>query len=214
MLSSYCSTILLFFLLFYIVSEISSEWIDSLYQKQPEVLSYPHEREKRSFFRKPFLFLSSCFLLLFCLSSSLPVLIYQLLLIYFLLLTICTDFEQYVIFDRMLIPFGILSFPMIFLLGLPLMDHLLAALIGGAVFFLLAILTRGGIGGGDVKLIFVLGLWLGSNTLLGTVILGFCLGGIAALFFLITKRKKKREFFAYGPYFSLAALFLSLFHSI
>ena len=110
----------------------------------------------------------------------------------------------------MLIPFGLLTAPMIFFLKLPVLDHLLAALVGGAVFLLLAILTRGGIGGGDIKLIFVLGLWLGSKILLGTILLGFCLGGLAALFFLVTKRKKKRDFFAYGPYFSLAALFLAL----
>ena len=210
MLSIYSSTTLLFFLLFYILSGISSEWIDSLYRKHPETLTYPAETSRRALFRKPFLFLGSCLLLLPCISSPLPFLVYQLLLIYFLLLVICTDFEQYVIFDRMLIPFGLLTAPMIFFLKLPVLDHLLAALVGGAVFLLLAILTRGGIGGGDIKLIFVLGLWLGSKILLGTILLGFCLGGLAALFFLVTKRKKKRDFFAYGPYFSLAALFLAL----
>ena len=210
LLPSYYSTILLFFLLFYILSEVSSEWIDSLYRKQPETLTYPRNAKTRAIFRKPFLFVGYAILFLFCLDSPLPVLIDRLLLIYFLLLTICTDFEQYVIFDRILLPFGLLAFPMMALLGLPWMDHLLAALIGGAVFLLLAILTRGGIGGGDIKLIFVLGLWLGSRTLLGTVILGFCLGGVAALFFLLSKQKKRKEFFAYGPYFSIAALLLSL----
>ena len=210
MLSLYYSTILLFFLLFYVLSDISSEWIDSLYQKQPETLTYPQKTEKRAFFRKPFLSIGCTFLLLFCLSSPLPVLIYQILLIYFLLLTICTDFEQYVIFDQMLLPFGILALPMLFVLGLPLFDHLLAAFAGGAAFFLLAVLTRGGIGGGDIKLIFVLGLWLGTRTLFGTIVLGLCLGGLAALFLLLTKQKKRKEFFAYGPYFSAAALFLSI----
>lgn len=210
MLSIYSSTTLLFFLLFYILSGISSEWIDSLYQNHPDTLTYPSKTRQRALFRKPFLFLASCLLLPCISSSSLPVLIYQLLLIYFLLLVICTDFEQYVIFDRMLITFGLLAVPMVFLLNLPVLDHLLAAFVGGAVFLLLAILTRGGIGGGDIKLIFVLGLWLGSKTLLGTILLGFCLGGLAALCFLMTKRKKKRDFFAYGPYFSLAALFLAL----
>ena len=206
----YFSTILLFFLLFYILSDISSEWIDSLYRKQPDTLTYPQRREQRALYRKPFLFLFSCLLLLPCLASPLPLLVYQLLLIYFLLLTVCTDFEQYVIFDRMLFPFGILAFPMMYALGLSLSDHLSAAVLGGVAFLLLAVLTGGGIGGGDIKLIFVLGLWLGSRMLLGTVILGFCLGGLAALFFLLTKQKKRKEFFAYGPYFSAAALFFAL----
>lgn len=210
MLSAYCSTIFVFFLLFYIFSDIASHWIDSLYQKQPQTLSYPADREQRAHYRKGFLFIASCALLLFFPSHSVSVFLYQLVLTYFLLMTICTDFEQYVIFDRMLLPFGILAFPMIFFTGLPLLDHLTAAFAGGGLFLLLAILTRGGIGGGDIKLIFVLGLWLGSRILTGTIILGFCLGGLAALFLLIMKKKKSKEFFAYGPYFSAAAIFLSL----
>lgn len=210
MLSISNSTFFLFFLLLYIFSEISSHWIDSLYQKQPQILSYPENQKGRSFYRKGFLFFTSCLLLPLFPSTSIPVFLYQLLLTYFLLLVICTDFEQYVIFDKMLLPFGLLAFPMIIFMGLPILDHLAAAFAGGGLFLLLAILTRGGIGGGDIKLIFVLGLWLGSRILMGTIILGFCLGGLAALFLLITKQKKRKEFFAYGPYFSAAAIFLSL----
>ena len=204
------STFLLFFLLFYILSDIASQWIDSLYRKQPQVLSYPENQTGRAFYRKGFLFLVSCILLPLFPSTSIPVFLHQLLLTYFLLLVICTDFEQYVIFDKMLLPFGILAFPMIFFMDLPLLDHLAAAFAGGGLFLLLAILTRGGIGGGDIKLIFVLGLWIGSKALMDTIILGFCLGGLAALFFLMTKQKKRKEFFAYGPYFSAVAIFFSL----
>lgn len=210
MLSFYSSTISLFFLLFYVLSDISTHWIDSLYRKQPQVLSFPESQEGRAFYRKGFLFAAPCILLMFFPSDSILIFLNQLFLTYFLLLVICTDFEQYVIFDKMLLPFGILAFPMIFLMGLPVLDHLGAAFAGGGIFLLLAILTRGGIGGGDIKLIFVLGLWLGSRLLIGTVILGFCLGGLAALFLMLTKQKKRKEFFAYGPYFSAAAIFLSL----
>lgn len=206
----YNSTSIVFFLLLYIISDIASHWIDSLYKKQPQTLSYPASREQRAYYRKGFLFIASCALLLFFPSYSVSVFMYQLVLAYFLLLVICTDFEQYVIFDKMLLPFGIIAFPMIFFMELPLLDHLASAFAGGGLFLLLAILTRGGIGGGDIKLIFVLGLWLGSRLLMGTVILGFCLGGLAALFLLLTKQKKRKEFFAYGPYFSAAAIFLSL----
>ncbi len=204
------STLLLLFLLFHILSDISSHWIQNLYIRQPETLSYPQKIQKRAFFRKPFLSIISTVLALFCLSLSLPLLIHHLILIYFLLLTICTDFEQHVIYDRMLLPFGILSLPMILLLELPLTDYLIAAFAGGGLFLLLAVLTRGGIGGGDIKLIFVLGLWLGTRLLTGTIILGFCLGGGAAAILLLANKKKRKEYLAYGPYFAAAALFLSL----
>ncbi len=210
MLSNTNSTLFLFFLLLYIFSDISSQWIDSLYKDNHEILSYPENMHSRAAYRKCFLSLAPWLLLPSFSSCTLPTLLYYIFLIYFLLLTICTDFEQYVIFDRILLPFGVIAFPMIFLLGLPLIDHLAAAFIGGGLFLLLAVLTRGGIGGGDIKLIFVLGLWLGSHALIGTIVLGLCLGGLAALFFLITKQKKRKDFFAYGPYFAAAAIFLSL----
>ncbi|MBQ1890661.1 MAG: prepilin peptidase, partial [Selenomonas sp.] len=119
-------------------------------------------------------------------------------------------FEQEVIFDDMLLPFAIFGALYTTMLGLPVLDHLLAAVAGGAVFLLLAVLTRGGIGGGDIKLIAALGLWLGSDALLGVVAAGLVLGGIAALLLLITGKKKRGEYFAYGPCFTIIALLAAL----
>ena len=77
-------------------------------------------------------------------------------------------------------------------------------------FLLLAIVTHGGIGGGDIKLIAVLGLWLGTDMLLTIVISGVVLAGIAAIIMLVTKKKGRQDYFAYGPYFTLSALAFTL----
>lgn len=191
-----------------VYSSFGSAWIDFLYQQSPDILSYPADLKRRAYCRKAFLFLGFFFLLSLTASeSSFAVICYQLILSAFLLLTIDTDFEQYVIFDRMLLPFGILSLP--FLLLMPfgaIISHLLAALGGGVLFFLLAVLTRGGIGGGDIKLIFVLGLWLGAWPLAAVILGGFFLGGISAALLMLFGKKGKHDFFAYGPYFSFVAL--------
>ena len=78
------------------------------------------------------------------------------------------------------------------------------------IFLLFAILTRGGIGGGDIKLIGALGLWLGTEKLLLVIFLGCLLGGLFALLALLTGRKKRGEAIPYAPGFTLAALFISL----
>ncbi|MBQ1335390.1 MAG: prepilin peptidase, partial [Selenomonadaceae bacterium] len=137
-------------------------------------------------------------------------LFWGLLALFFLLLIACTDFEQYVIFDAMLLPFALAGLAAALLLGMPVPDHLLSGFLGGLAFLVLAILTRGGIGGGDVKLIAVLGLWFGPERLLNIVLPGLLLGGLAALFLLLSKKKKRQEAFAYGPYFCLAAIFFLL----
>ena len=129
----------------------------------------------------------------------------RLILAYFLLMTMVTDLEQQLIFDRMQLLFAVLALPF---LGLTWQAaaHLLAALAGGGIFLLLSILMGGAIGGGDIKLMFVLGLWLGTEALLAIAMGGFLLSGLVALVMLGTGRWKRDERFAYSPYFSLMAL--------
>ena len=128
-----------------------------------------------------------------------------LLLGYFLLMTIVTDFEQQLIFDRMQMPFAALALIFMCLSG-QISNYLLAAVAGGGGFLLLALLTKGVIGGGDIKLIFVMGLWLGAEKLLQVIAGGFILSGLAAGVMLLSGRWGMQERFAYSPYFSLLAL--------
>ncbi|MBO6293848.1 MAG: prepilin peptidase [Selenomonas sp.] len=130
-------------------------------------------------------------------------------LAYFLLMTIVTDFEQHLIFDKMQLPFAVLALVFMCLSG-QIGNYLLAAVAGGMAFLLLALLTRGAIGGGDIKLMFVLGLWLGMEKLLQIVAGGFILGGLVAGVMLLSGRWKRDEHFAYSPYFSVIALILLL----
>ena len=143
-------------------------------------------------------------------SSIVLIQLFSLFFIYFLILFTFTDFEQQVIFDAMLIPFTLLGLFSSMVNGYPLLNHLAAGLGGGLLFLVLAILTRGGIGGGDIKLIAALGLWLGSSQLLDVIVMGLIAGGIGAFLLLKFAHKKKTDTFAYGPYFTIAAL-LQLF---
>lgn len=197
-----------------ILSIAGNRWIDRLYSRSVSLLSFPTAIKQRSLFRRKGL----AFLLgfLFALTTLNhpgipPLSLYFLLAFeYLLVLYTFTDFEQQVIFDNMLLPFALLGGIYTTTMGLPVLDHALAAVAGGLSFLLLAILTRGGIGGGDIKLIASLGLWLGTEALLTITITGLILGGIAALLLLITGKKKRNEYFAYGPYFTIVAIINSV----
>ena len=79
---------------------------------------------------------------------------------------------------------------------------LLAGAIYLAVMLLLALLTRGGFGMGDVKLAFLLGLFLGYPGwpyVVWGAALGFLVGSIAAVVLLVTKRRGRRDPFPFGP---------------
>ena len=201
-----CPVILLSFLF----TIAGSRWIMQLFLKaqKRDILSFPEQIEHRARFRKPLLFT----LLMLCIGKAWLVIPNALLLFYvvlaiaFLSFVTVTDFEQYVIFDTMLLPFAIIGLCYILHLHLPLGEHVAAALGGGLLFFLLAVITKGAIGGGDIKLVAAIGLWFGYQSLLVVIMYGFLAGGAAALLMLLTKQKQRKSYFAYGPYFALSGI--------
>ena len=82
-----------------------------------------------------------------------------------------------------------------------------AAFISGAIALALATLTQGGIGGGDVKLLFALGLLLGGERMLSTVFLGSIAGGVGAFLYLFFLHGQRKDALAYGPYFAVPGIF-------
>ena len=68
----------------------------------------------------------------------------------------------------------------------------LGALAAGGVVLLLVILTRGGIGGGDMKLMAMLGAALGWKGAFMAFALSQVAGGIVALMLLIVRRRPSR----------------------
>ena len=201
-------------LLFALVCTFSgSMWINYLYPKalQRGSLSFPEQIQQRARFRKPALFLA---LLLFFSKAwsmtAMPELLYIVIAISLLLLMTITDFEQQVILDEMIVAFALLGLCYVFHLQLPLTDHLLASIGGGFFFLLLAFISKGALGGGDIKLIAALGLWLGWKSLLSVILYGAIAGGVAALVLLLSKKIQRKQFLAYGPYFALSAIGLLL----
>ena len=184
-----------------------SLWIDKLYSRSTE-LTFPKKISERSKFRKPILFVSLS--ILFNLTDDLWITT----AIFLLALMTVTDFEQYMLFDAMTLPFAILGAAYVWQMNLNIIDHAVAALFGGGFFLLLAIFTKGALGGGDVKLVAALGLWLGSENLLNVVIFATLIGGLAATLMIITKQKDRNSYFAYGPYFTLTAIYFLVAPSI
>ena len=78
---------------------------------------------------------------------------------------------------------------------------------------MLALVTKNGIGGGDIKLIASLGLWFGTEKLFSIVTIGLIFGGIVAVILLIAGKKRRGDFFAYAPYFAFTSIYC-LFNEI
>ena len=81
---------------------------------------------------------------------------------------------------------------------------------GFGLLLLLALISRGGMGGGDIKLAAGLGAFLGFPFILETLFLAFFFGGITGIILLLTKKKVRGDMVPFGP-FLIGAAFITVF---
>lgn len=138
-----------------------------------------------------------------------------------------TGFVALIVYDLryMILPNRII-FPLIVLASLgaliesvaensidPLRASLLGLIIGGGLFYLLFVLSDGAwIGGGDVKLGFLLGILVGGpGQAVLMLFLASLLGTLVALPFLLAKRWSAKNKIPFGPFLITGAIIAQLF---
>jgi prepilin signal peptidase PulO-like enzyme (type II secretory pathway) len=89
-------------------------------------------------------------------------------------------------------------------------DAALAALLGGGVFFLLALITRGGVGLGDVKLAVLIGAALGLPIAYQALIYGIVAAAVVMGLLLVAGVVGRRQPVPYAPFLALAAIVMLL----
>jgi leader peptidase (prepilin peptidase)/N-methyltransferase len=90
-----------------------------------------------------------------------------------------------------------------------LVDAGIGALVFGGFFFVIAFLFPAGMGGGDVKLSFVLGTmlgYLGIGIVVTGMFLSFFLGAIAGIGLMAVKRGGRKTMLPFGPFLALGSL--------
>jgi len=84
-------------------------------------------------------------------------------------------------------------------------NYFLGAIIGFSIIYIIVIVT-GGMGMGDVEIITICGLFLGTKNILFVLFLSFIFGGIISVILLLRKQKGRKDEIAFGPYIVLGAL--------
>lgn len=87
-------------------------------------------------------------------------------------------------------------------------------LMGGIISFLLyfiIMVLSGSVGGGDVKMSFAIGAFIGTPLLLVWIMLTFFTGALMAIILIITKKVSRKDFFAFGPFMAFTSIYLMLF---
>ncbi len=126
----------------------------------------------------------------------------------FLLAVAVIDFEQHRVLNVMLAPAVFVIALFSFLPATPdPVNMLLGGAVGFGVFLLLAIIGRGALGLGDVKLAGVIGMMTGFPGVIYALLWGTILGGAAAIILLVSRRATRKTAIAYAPYLALGAIY-------
>ena len=96
------------------------------------------------------------------------------------------------------------------------LDSLIGALLGGGSLFIVAtlyqwLLKREGMGGGDVKLLAMIGAFLGWKAVILTILLSSLIGSITGMIMMVLKGKDFKYAIPFGPFLSFGAV-IALFY--
>ena len=124
-----------------------------------------------------------------------------------LLMVSFIDLEHKIVPDVITLPgilMGILASLCLTQVGIA--SALIGTCLGGGLFFLIAVLSRGGMGGGDIKLVAMIGAFLGWQAVLVTIFLGALCGAMVGVSLMLLKRKGRKDPLPFGPFLAAGAL--------
>lgn len=150
-------------------------------------------------------------LLVWKIGLTWPALVYALLFSALLVVTFI-DLQYQIIPNEITFPgmaLGILAGTLVLPQGF--WSSLTGLLLGGGLFYLVAVLServlkREGMGGGDIKLIAMIGAFLGWQNVLLTIFIGALLGSVMGVLLILLAGRGRREPIPFGPFLSVAAM--------
>ncbi len=122
------------------------------------------------------------------------------------------DLEHGIIPDMITLP-GIPLFMVlaVLVMGVSFLDAFLGAAVGSGIFYLIAegygfFTGREGMGGGDIKLLAMLGAFLGWQSLVFVLLASSLLGSVVGIGVMVAKREGLRYAIPFGPFLAVSAL--------
>ncbi|MFA9555950.1 A24 family peptidase [Evansella sp. AB-rgal1] len=144
-------------------------------------------------------------------SKELPI---ALALISLLIIITVSDLSTMLIPDKVLLFF----LPLFILLTVispltPWWDSIVGAVVGFGILLLIAIVSKGGMGGGDIKLFGVLGIVLGLTGVFVALFIASFLGAVVGIAARMGKKVEKGSPIPFGPFIAIGSLISYFFHN-
>ena len=160
-----------------------------------------------------------CALALFVRFGLTPALFVYFIFLSALIIITFIDFEFKIIPDVISLPGIIIGFGCsFFFLPITYIDSLIGLLLGGGLLFSIAagyyLLTkREGMGGGDIKLLAMIGAFIGWQGVIFTLFASSFAGSIIGLLFMALMGKSRRTALPFGPFLALGAVIFLFYGS-
>ncbi len=128
-----------------------------------------------------------------------------------LLVLMVIDLEYHLILNKIVYPSAVIALLLsIFLAELEVVPSIASAAAGGGIglviFLLILVVSRGGMGWGDVKMVALIGIVLGYPLLFVALLLAVISGGLIAAILMILKAKSRKQGIPFGPFLSLGTM--------
>lgn len=116
------------------------------------------------------------------------------------------DFRYEIIPDECNFIIFILAFVKIFYYDLNLYAHIVSAFSVSSFLYFMNVWINNSFGGGDIKLMFSIGLYLGLKLNLLSFVLAVLIAGSYATYLLIFKKVNRKSILAFGPFLSIGII--------
>lgn len=90
-------------------------------------------------------------------------------------------------------------------------NSIIGMLLGGGLFYLIAVLSRGGMGGGDIKMMAMVGAFMGWKAVFLTTFIGSLTGSIVGISLMVFKGKGRKTKIPFGPFLALGSVITLFF---
>ncbi|WP_447978142.1 prepilin peptidase [Candidatus Nitrospira bockiana] len=128
------------------------------------------------------------------------------------------DLDHQIIPDRITLPgiaLGLLAGATILPVGF--IGALAGMLLGGGVLWALAVVSpylfgKEGMGGGDIKLLAMIGAFLGWKPVVLTILIGAVIGAVVGISLIACKIMRRDQYLPFGPFLALGAVISLFFH--
>lgn len=123
------------------------------------------------------------------------------------------DIEHQIIPNKIIIFTLATGFLFSFIDNISFMNSIVGMVLGGGLLLLLA-LVPGVLGGGDIKLMFALGIFLGAKGVLLALFFAFVIASIISILLLLFKIKNRKDYIPFGPFLALGSFIAFHFFNI